>query len=346
MDALRRACKRHREVWPSAQRFSKEEEFRPELRLFTRGDGQSCGQSDAAAFSSQGCFCLPSQARLRSSNSRQPPPIVETAAVKLASVTTQAEFVGSVVAAQQVALTARVEGFLDKVNFTEGSFVQADSVAFVIEKDTYQAAVEGAQAQLAVGDCRRSRRRSQSEAAGPDPGPAEGTPEDQRRVAIDGRPGAGHPRQRRGAGRSGQGADFADAVAADDRAAQPVLHRRQVADRRTHRQGEHHGRQSRLAAERAAGDRGADRSDPRRLLDLRPRISRRGQGAEARQCGHRRGRRRLPARDSSCPTAPNTTSPARSPSSTTRSTRRPARSPSTPSSPIRSSSSFPASSCR
>jgi RND family efflux transporter MFP subunit len=75
-------------------------------------------------------------------------PIVETAAVKLASVTTKAEFVGSVIAAQQVALTARVEGFLDAVNFTEGSFVQADSVAFVIEKDTYQAAVEGAQAQL------------------------------------------------------------------------------------------------------------------------------------------------------------------------------------------------------
>jgi RND family efflux transporter MFP subunit len=76
------------------------------------------------------------------------PPIVETAAVKLSTVTTQAEFVGSVVAAQQVALTARVEGFLDEVNFTEGSFVQADSVAFVIEKDTYQAAVDGAQAQL------------------------------------------------------------------------------------------------------------------------------------------------------------------------------------------------------
>ena len=77
------------------------------------------------------------------------PPIVETAAVKLASVKNQTEFVGSVVAAQQVALTARVEGFLDKVNFAEGSFVQADSVAFVIEKDTYQAAVDGAQAQLA-----------------------------------------------------------------------------------------------------------------------------------------------------------------------------------------------------
>ncbi len=76
------------------------------------------------------------------------PPIVETAAVKLAAVTNQTEFVGSVVAAQQVALIARVEGFLDSVNFTEGRFIQADTIAFVIEKDTYQAAVEGAQAQL------------------------------------------------------------------------------------------------------------------------------------------------------------------------------------------------------
>lgn len=76
------------------------------------------------------------------------PPIVETAAVKIASVTAKTEFVGSVVAAQQVALMARVEGFLDAVNFAEGSFVKADSIAFVIEKDTYQAAVEGAQAQL------------------------------------------------------------------------------------------------------------------------------------------------------------------------------------------------------
>lgn len=74
--------------------------------------------------------------------------MVETAAVKLMPVTSKTEFVGSVVAAQQVALTARVEGFLDSVNFTEGSFVKADSIAFEIEKDTYQAAVEGAQASL------------------------------------------------------------------------------------------------------------------------------------------------------------------------------------------------------
>ena len=93
-------------------------------------------------------FLLAGHGAIAQTPAAAPSPIVETAAVKLASVTTKAEFVGSVVAAQQVALTARVEGFLDEVNFTEGSFVQADSVAFVIEKDTYQAAVDGAQAQL------------------------------------------------------------------------------------------------------------------------------------------------------------------------------------------------------
>lgn len=76
------------------------------------------------------------------------PPIVDTAVVALAPVTRNNEFVGSVVAAQQVALTPRVEGFLDKVGFVEGSFIKADSVAYEIEKDTYQATVDGAKATL------------------------------------------------------------------------------------------------------------------------------------------------------------------------------------------------------
>lgn len=77
-----------------------------------------------------------------------PPPAVETAAVTLAPVSRQAEFVGTVQAVQQVDLRARVEGFLESVNFTEGSFVPAGTLVFEIEKDTYQAALDGAQASL------------------------------------------------------------------------------------------------------------------------------------------------------------------------------------------------------
>jgi len=74
------------------------------------------------------------------------PPQVETTAVKLEPVTAESQFVGTVQAIQQVNLVARVEGFLDEVAFTEGSFVKAGDIVFRIEKDTYQAALESAQA--------------------------------------------------------------------------------------------------------------------------------------------------------------------------------------------------------
>ena len=55
-----------------------------------------------------------------SQTAETPPPIVETAAVKLAPVTRLSEFVGSVTTIQQVDLRARVEGFLDSVEFYRG----------------------------------------------------------------------------------------------------------------------------------------------------------------------------------------------------------------------------------
>lgn len=77
-----------------------------------------------------------------------PPPAVGIAAVKLEPVTRQGQFVGTVTAIQQVNLTARVEGFLDAIKFTEGGFVKAGQVLYVIQKDTYQAALDSAEAAL------------------------------------------------------------------------------------------------------------------------------------------------------------------------------------------------------
>jgi len=76
------------------------------------------------------------------------PPEVETAAVALAQVTSESQFVGTVTPVQQVNLMARVEGFLDTVAFADGSFLKTGDVAFEIEKDTYQAALDSAQASL------------------------------------------------------------------------------------------------------------------------------------------------------------------------------------------------------
>ena len=84
------------------------------------------------------------------------PPTVQIAAVKLAPVTRDAVFVGTVAAVQQVAIIARVQGFLSSVNFREGSFVKTGETLFEIEKDTYQAALDGANATLAAANAAKS----------------------------------------------------------------------------------------------------------------------------------------------------------------------------------------------
>ena len=76
-------------------------------------------------------------------------PAVTVAAAALKSVTPAGTFVGRVQAVNTVNLVSRVEGFLQKRAFTEGQQVKTGDLLFVIEQDTYQAAVDQAQAQLA-----------------------------------------------------------------------------------------------------------------------------------------------------------------------------------------------------
>ena len=77
------------------------------------------------------------------------PPSVTVTAAGLKSVTRAGTFVGRVQAVNTVNLVSRVEGFLQKRAFTEGQQVKTGDLLFVIEQDTYQAAVDQAQAQLA-----------------------------------------------------------------------------------------------------------------------------------------------------------------------------------------------------
>jgi membrane fusion protein, multidrug efflux system len=74
---------------------------------------------------------------------------VTVSAASLKSVTPAGTFVGRVQAVNTVNLVSRVEGFLQKRAFTEGQPVKTGDLLFVIEQDTYQAAVDQAQAQLA-----------------------------------------------------------------------------------------------------------------------------------------------------------------------------------------------------
>ncbi len=109
---------------------------------------------DRASFASFAVFFFVASVSPSSAQAPAPagPPLVETSVVKLASVTRESEFVGTVAPIQSVDIRARVEGFLDSVNFKEGGFVQSGALLFEIEKDTYQAALDGANATLAAAN--------------------------------------------------------------------------------------------------------------------------------------------------------------------------------------------------
>jgi len=57
-------------------------------------------------------------------------------------------YVGRVEAVSTIDVQARVEGFLEEQNFTEGGLVKNDEVLFLIEPDLYQADVDKAEAEL------------------------------------------------------------------------------------------------------------------------------------------------------------------------------------------------------
>ncbi len=73
---------------------------------------------------------------------------VETAPLALRHVQYTISAPGSLEAFQQVQITARVAGAVDKVSFTEGQAVTAGDTLVSIEADRYQVAVDQAGAQL------------------------------------------------------------------------------------------------------------------------------------------------------------------------------------------------------
>lgn len=78
-----------------------------------------------------------------------PPPAVGVMPAAKKGVTWTYSFVGRIKAPESVALMARVQGFLEKVQFTEGQDVKTGDVLYQIEKIQYQAQVDQAQANVA-----------------------------------------------------------------------------------------------------------------------------------------------------------------------------------------------------
>ena len=69
------------------------------------------------------------------------------------------EYVGRVRASQFVEVRARVEGYLEKMHFEEGSQVSKGQVLFVINPDTYKARVDKARAQLKKDEAQAQKTR-------------------------------------------------------------------------------------------------------------------------------------------------------------------------------------------
>jgi len=81
-----------------------------------------------------------------------PKPAVGVRPVAMKGVNEAFEFVGHVQAIYKVDLRARIEGFLEKVNFREGQDVKTGDLLYQIEKVQFQAAVDQAKANLASAE--------------------------------------------------------------------------------------------------------------------------------------------------------------------------------------------------
>ncbi len=85
---------------------------------------------------------------------------VEVQTVEIADVQYSVEAVGSVEAFEQVAVTARVAGAVDRVKFTEGSRVSAGQQLIEIDADRYHLAVTSAEASVSQADASLAEARA------------------------------------------------------------------------------------------------------------------------------------------------------------------------------------------
>src|SRR5689334_16553921 len=75
-----------------------------------------------------------------------PPPKVDVAVPAQQNITRFIDATGNTAAVKSVDLVARVQGFLQSINYQDGSFVKEGTTLFTIEPETYRLKLEQAQA--------------------------------------------------------------------------------------------------------------------------------------------------------------------------------------------------------
>lgn len=86
---------------------------------------------------------------------KMPPPGVSVISVPVKKVGSYREFVARTEAVNQVNLRARVEGYINQRNFTEGAFVEQGQLLFELDRKPYLASLKKAEAELASSQAER-----------------------------------------------------------------------------------------------------------------------------------------------------------------------------------------------
>ncbi|MCG8549857.1 MAG: efflux RND transporter periplasmic adaptor subunit [Desulfobacterales bacterium] len=109
-----------------------------------------------AAFGLSGC-----KNQSANANAPAPPPPTVTVSTPLVKdVVHYAEFTGTTEAVESVVIRARVEGYLEKIHFTEGAMVEKGQLLFTIDDKPYQAKLEEALADLAMQQAELEQTRA------------------------------------------------------------------------------------------------------------------------------------------------------------------------------------------
>jgi membrane fusion protein, multidrug efflux system len=100
-----------------------------------------------------GCDEAPQQAAA----TQAPPPAVSVVRAETRDLRPSVNFSGRVTALKKVDLRARIEGYLETQNFTDGATVKTGDLLFVIEKAPYEAKVASAEGAVATARARYDR---------------------------------------------------------------------------------------------------------------------------------------------------------------------------------------------
>lgn len=79
-----------------------------------------------------------------------PPPVVTVMHPVTRAVSDHLDFTGNTAATDSVTLVARVEGYLEKVHFTDGALVKKNQLLFTIQQEQYKAQLQQAVANVAA----------------------------------------------------------------------------------------------------------------------------------------------------------------------------------------------------